>query len=339
MSVRAAELLPVDKSTVLFEFEVPNAAHLSTVLSLVKPVVSDAMSFRVQSRQGTSDILISMLKKDSTAFVSARVSCSALFYTATGHVQHYGDELVTVEFKRLRQALKGMSGNCAVVMYQLKPHLSTELYVYVRKEKRCTCFNIPILMENNEEHMVPLRYRHSLYLPVQQFREDLAVAHEMSTEAAENVTLSLYAVPDAPPSHMLFVITAPGLAGSKGLLYTYLGPAPALDKAEDDAANERYAVDNTTVEVRSAIDSSMVSTGGSVFSRNLATMTRLFHGSFRTKEILQVLTEIRNETYVEVFLKRAHDDTSTGAMPMLLRMSGGPDLCMQFLFPPADSAE
>ncbi len=324
----ATQLLPEDRRSLTWSLVVHNTEFLQSLLTLVKPALDSDLPFTIQRRGGTSDLFVQSLKKGGVLFVSARLSCDARFYDAEGREMDVGEEKVVVNYKAIKRALRRMGGNMNLAMYQLRAADSPNLYVRVLEGSKCRKFDLVTCVEDEPAGLPTLKFQFNLYLPVQHLREEVTIMHDVAREHEDNMVVELCSIPGAPASHMLFVLRAQGLAGATAEMCTYVCPAPDLSSAGDP-------VDNIQARTRSGIDATMATKTTTVFRDNTALLPKLYSGEFKTQDLLKVLTDMRSETYVDLFLGRAAEDTTIGKMPMLLRMSGGPDLCMHFVFPHA----
>ena len=314
-----------DPATLSWVAEFPNTHHLRSAMTLLRPVIDTDFPFVIQHRGGTADMIVSVMKKDYSLYASARVACNATFFDDRGKPMKVGEQRLTVNFKTMKRALQLMGANSTVIMFQKKDTISVNLFIRVLRGSKCTNSKLPTSMDSSLDPLPNFKFQHSLYLPVQQFREDLQAAHDMANEIGGPVTFALYAIPGAPPSHMMFVLRASGIGDSVSEWQTYVGPAPDLHM---DTVDTLHSI------VRSAPpDMALSATSISVFGTDSKKMRLLYEGKFKATEPLNVLKEMRNETYIDLFVGRAAEDITSGSMPLLLRMSGGPDLVMHFVAP------
>ncbi len=324
----ATQLLPIDKRTLTWSLVVSNTEFMQSMMTLVKPALDKNLSFVIQRRKdGMSDLLINALRQDGSLFAAVRLACDARFYDDRGVEQPTGEERVTVDFKGLKRCLRRMGGNMNLAMYQQRAGslTTTNLLVRVLEGGRCRKFDLGTLVDEPLQFMPQLKFQHNLYLPVLQLREDLIIASEVASEGEGHITIELCIIPGAPLTHMLFVLGARGVGGHPIEMCTYVCPAPDLGPSD--------VVDNVHARARSAIDATAATRTTTVFREDSKDLPRLYSGKFKPKEFLKILTDMRSEAYIDLFVGRAPDDTTLGKMPLLLRMSGGPDLCMHFVIP------
>ena len=321
-----ALLLPQNKADLDWSMVMPNTEYFSSMLSLVKPVVDKSLTIQVERHGATSEMRVSQLKQpEHSLYVNVRLACDARFYDEAGSEMSVGEQTFKVSFKALKRALRKMGGNMNLAMFQLRSHKDTSLYIRVLEGSDCRKFNVPTETDPEVIPLPNINFQHNLYLPVQKLRDNMNIMHETSHEVAGCMTAELRSVPGAPTSHMVLVMRAKGVGSSVTELMTYVCPAPDLLAVAP--------VDAVTAHQRSAVDASATMRTTAVFREDVHDLPLLYKGDFKTDEIVKVLTEMRAETYVDMFLGRAPDDKTTGPMPMLIRMAGSPDLCMHFVVP------
>jgi hypothetical protein len=272
-----------------------SADLLVALLTMTGSVSEDKFNFSVSTTRVdgklVSGLHINTLLRNNTLFVSAQLPCVVVF----NNPDKCGSERVSVGLSSLMETIKQKGGSGSMVLYQVHPSISTELFVVSKDGTILRRGKIPRQENKSDSNTLPrmdMEYR--LSIPVEMLRRELAYVNGVAKQDTKKVTLRVFSMPS---DHLLLQIEAVGVGGAKATTTIHLARAGDI---ADDYVKHSFEQSNDPLLAETA-----VAEAG----------TMVFEDEYYCAVLLSILLSMRGETDVDVLV--------APATPLLLRVQLG----------------